>query len=196
MNKFLYSSVLVGMLCATPAIYAQQRPAAADYAHDATYGRVKELTADKLVVDVDNAPDKSFDLKKEAVSLGQNLKVGDPVRLVGSKINGKTSWDVTRDDGSGVKHGDKTRSEELNSDTTYGRIKERTAAKLVVDVDNGPDKSFDLAKEPVKIGATLKVGDPVRIVEQKINGKESWNIVLDESNVKHGDKTREELRNK
>src|SRR5439155_13110286 len=110
-----------------------------------------------------NWPDKSFDLtdKDKTFHVAKGLKVGDPVMVSERKINGKDTVEITEHSGGGVKHGAKTRDEELNkaqpraaadrSDNTdrkagvsYGRIKEITPAKVVVDVDNWPDKSFDL----------------------------------------------------
>jgi hypothetical protein len=45
----------------------------------------------KVVVDVDNAIDKSFDLtdKNTTVHLAKGLKVGDPVKVTESETNGK-----------------------------------------------------------------------------------------------------------
>jgi hypothetical protein len=78
---------------------------------DATYGRVKELTAgQKVVIDVDNAVDKSFDLndKDLKVTLAKGLKVGDPVKVVEHEKLGKTtSVSITKHSGGGAAHGDK-----------------------------------------------------------------------------------------
>jgi hypothetical protein len=82
---------------------------------DTTYGRVKEYTAgQKMVIDVDNAPDKDFDLKDKDVTykLESGLKVGDPVKIV-ERDNpgagkGKTI-EVAKHEGGGVKHGDADR---------------------------------------------------------------------------------------
>ena len=49
-----------------------------------TYGQIKELTAgQKVVINVDNAPDKTFELhdKDVAVKMAKGLKVGDPVQV-------------------------------------------------------------------------------------------------------------------
>ena len=77
---------------------------------DVTYGRIKEFTAgQRVVVDVDNAPDKSFDLtdKDVAVKLGKNLKVGDPVKVTEHEVLGKTkSVSIAKHSGGGVAHGD------------------------------------------------------------------------------------------
>ena len=79
--------------------------------HDVTYGRVKEFTAgQKIVIDVDNAVDKSFDLtdKDLKVTLAKGLKVGDPVRLTEHEVAGKTkSVTIAKHSGGGVAHGDK-----------------------------------------------------------------------------------------
>ena len=81
---------------------------------DITYARVKEFTEGrKLVLDVDNSPDKSFDLtdKDTRVTLAAGLKVGDPVKVIEKTMNGKTVVQIAHHSGSGVKHGDKTRSQ-------------------------------------------------------------------------------------
>jgi hypothetical protein len=78
---------------------------------DVSYGRVKELTAgQKVVIDVDNSIDKTFDLtdKDVAVKLASNLKVGDPVKITERSVAGKTkSVQITHHSGGGVSHGDK-----------------------------------------------------------------------------------------
>jgi len=78
---------------------------------DATFGRVKEITAgQKVVIDVDNAVDKSFDLtdKDVKVTLAKGLKVGDPVKVVEHEVLGKTkSVTISKHSGGGVAHGDK-----------------------------------------------------------------------------------------
>jgi uncharacterized protein YceK len=77
---------------------------------DVTYGRIKELTAgQKVVINVDNAPDKTFDMtdKDVAVKLGKGLKVGDPVKVQEHEVAGKTkSVTITKHTGGGVTHGD------------------------------------------------------------------------------------------
>jgi hypothetical protein len=87
---------------------ARAKAAASDT--DVTYGRIKELTAgEKVVINVDNAPDKSFDLadKDVAVKLGKGLKVGDPVKVQEHEVAGKTkSVMISKHTGGGVKHGD------------------------------------------------------------------------------------------
>jgi hypothetical protein len=87
---------------------ARAKAAASDT--DVTYGRIKELTpGQKVVINVDNAPDKSFDLadKDLSVKLGKGLKVGDPVRIQEHDVAGKTkSVMISKHTGGGVKHGD------------------------------------------------------------------------------------------
>jgi hypothetical protein len=77
---------------------------------DVTYGRIKELTAgQKVVINVDNAIDKSFDLsdKDLRVTLAKGLKVGDPVKVQEHEVAGKTkSVTITKHSGGGVQHGD------------------------------------------------------------------------------------------
>jgi hypothetical protein len=78
---------------------------------DVTYGMIKELTLGKnVVVDVDNAPDKSFDLtdKDVSVKLPKGLKVGDTVKVTEHEVLGKTrSVVIAKHTGAGVVHGDK-----------------------------------------------------------------------------------------
>ena len=77
---------------------------------DVTYGRIKELTAgNKVVINVDNAPDKTFEMKDKdvAVHLGKGLKVGDPVMVRETDVAGKTkSVTISKHTGGGVTHGD------------------------------------------------------------------------------------------
>ena len=77
---------------------------------DVAYGRVKELTAgQKIVIDVDNAPDKTFDLadKDLTVKMGKGLKVGDTVKINEHDVAGKTkSVTISKHSGGGVAHGD------------------------------------------------------------------------------------------
>jgi hypothetical protein len=79
-----------------------------------------------------------------------------------------------------------------DADVTYGRIKELKAGqRVVIDIDNALDKSFDLegADESVNMAADLKIGDPVKITEHKVNGKKTINIVRHaDPDVRHGDK--------
>lgn len=78
---------------------------------DVTYGRIKELTAgQKVVIDVDNAPDKTFELasKDVSVNLAKGLKVGDPVQVREHDVAGKTtSVKITKHTDKNVPHGDK-----------------------------------------------------------------------------------------
>lgn len=112
------------LLAGSGALFAQTAKAKAEHAadktkasakaavsdKDVTYGRIKELTAgQKVVINVDNAPDKSFDLsdKDVAVKLAKGLKVGDPVKVQEHDVAGKTkSVAITKHTGGGVKHGD------------------------------------------------------------------------------------------
>ena len=61
-------------------LLARQRQAAAKDA-DVTYGRVKKLTpCQKVIIEVDNAVDKSYDLTDKDVKINsaKGLQVGDP----------------------------------------------------------------------------------------------------------------------
>jgi len=80
-------------------------------AGDATYGRVKEFkTGDKLVIDINNAPDKSYDLSKDRdVVVAPGLKTGDPVKITESEVNGKKTTTIAMDNTPGVEHGDAKR---------------------------------------------------------------------------------------
>jgi hypothetical protein len=78
---------------------------------DVTYGSVKEFTTgQKIVIDVDNAVDKTFDLndKDLKVKLYKGLKVGDHVKVTEHEVLGKTkSVAIAKHTGGGVAHGDK-----------------------------------------------------------------------------------------
>lgn len=78
---------------------------------DVTYGRIKEFTAgQKIEIDIDNAPDKTFDLtdKNVTVKIAKGLKAGDPVKVAErSKMGKTTSVMITKHTGGGVAHGDK-----------------------------------------------------------------------------------------
>src|SRR5438045_3713794 len=77
---------------------------------DVTYGRVKEFTeGQKIVLDVNNAPDKSFDLTDQnmKVTLAKGLKVGDPVKVTERTVNGKKVVTIVHHSGGNVKHGAK-----------------------------------------------------------------------------------------
>src|SRR6266571_3330622 len=79
-----------------------------------TYGRIKEITPAKVVVDIANRPDKSFDLtdRDKTFHVASGLKVGDPVMVSERKIEGKDVVEIMEHTGGGVKHGAKTREEE------------------------------------------------------------------------------------
>jgi hypothetical protein len=114
MYYVLRLSIAALLLAGSPALFGQsttkEKAKAAASDHDVTYGRIKELTAgQKVVINVDNAPDKSFDLadKDLHVTLGKGLKVGDPVKVQEHEVAGKTkSVTITKHTGGGVKHGD------------------------------------------------------------------------------------------
>jgi len=113
------------LLSAATALFGQATPAPAERGQanqraradtkktdtDVTYGRVKELTpGQKVVIDVDNAVDKSFDMtdKDLTVKLAKGLKVGDPVKVTEHEVLGKTkSVTIAKHAGGGVVHGDK-----------------------------------------------------------------------------------------
>jgi hypothetical protein len=94
-----------------PADSTRARAEAKTTDTDATYGRVKELTAGhKVVIDVDDAVDKSFDLadKDLKVNMPKDLKIGDTVKVVELEKLGKThTVTITKHSGGGVPHGDK-----------------------------------------------------------------------------------------
>jgi hypothetical protein len=124
MFKALRLSMTVLVLTGCGALMAQTPETRADRAadntkahakaavsdSDVTYGRIKELTAgQKVVINVDNAPDKTFDLSDHdvTVKLGKGLKVGDPVKVQEHDVAGKTkSVSITKHTGGGVKHGE------------------------------------------------------------------------------------------
>src|ERR1700741_3348746 len=75
------------------------------------------------------------------------------------------------------------------SETTLAHVKEfDVGKKIVLDVENAIDKSYDLTKpDPdVKVAAGLKVGDAVKVTEQEIGGKKTVEIALDASAGKSG----------
>jgi hypothetical protein len=128
MRKYIHTLLLSGLLLGASAALTAQQPqqsprsqqpttSTADRAttdHDATYGRVKEFTAgQKIVVDVDNAPDKSYDLAKDKdVTMSPGLKVGDPVKITEHDVNGKKTVNIAMDNNPNVQHGDKTKEQE------------------------------------------------------------------------------------
>src|SRR5262245_36805633 len=55
-------------------------------------------------------------------------------------------------------------------DLVYGRIKElKSGQKLVIQVDNGPDKTYNLTDKDrnIKVADALAVGDRVKVMESK-----------------------------
>ncbi len=91
---------------------------------DVTYGRIKELTpGQKVVIDVDNAVDKSYDLtdKDTRVNLAANLKVGDPVKITERHVNGHKSVQIVPNTSTNVRHGDRSRSEEVQQSEKHER---------------------------------------------------------------------------
>lgn len=110
------------LLACGSAAFAQANPPAADRSEktdrkaDVSYGRIKEITPAKVVVDVANSPDKSFDLtdREKTYHVASGLKVGDPVMVSERKINGKKVVEIAHHSGGGVKHGAKNRTEEIN----------------------------------------------------------------------------------
>jgi hypothetical protein len=76
---------------------------------DVTFGAIKEITAgQKVVVNVDNAMDKTYDLTDKSVSvkLAKGLKVGDAVKVTDREHDGKHMITIAKHSGGGVKHGD------------------------------------------------------------------------------------------
>ena len=103
------------MAQATPAdkehgTSTKERAKAAVTDADVSYGRIKELTAgQKVIIDVDNAVDKTFDLADRdlKVKLAKGLKVGDTVKVNEHEVAGKTTAvTITKHSGGGVAHGD------------------------------------------------------------------------------------------
>jgi hypothetical protein len=94
---------------------AQDPAVRPDTTADATYGRVKEFTAgQKILVDVDNAPDKEFNLqdKDVTVKVDRGLKVGDPVKITEADAVGKKKTvTIAKNNDPGVKHGDSDRKQ-------------------------------------------------------------------------------------
>lgn len=121
MQRMFLTLIAAVVLAGGTVVHAQVTPpptSAKMNQPDVTYARVKEFTAGhKIVLDVDDAPDKSFDLtdKDTKVTVATGLKVGDPVKIVEKTVNGKTMVQISHHSGSAVKHGDKTRTEEKHS---------------------------------------------------------------------------------
>jgi hypothetical protein len=112
MRKYIQLGLMSGLLVGTFTLSAQtpaQQSAERTVAdRDATYGRIKEFTAgQKLVVDINNAPDKNYDLAKERdVVVPQGLKVGDTVKITERDLNGKKTVNIAMDSTPGVQYGD------------------------------------------------------------------------------------------
>jgi len=171
---------------------------------DVTYGRVKELNrGQKVVIDVDDAIDKSFELtdKDRSVNLAADVKAGDPVRVTEREVNGRKTVLIEKHTGGNVQHGDPRSSRadrvDADADVTYGRIKEFQGGRILIDVDNAPDKEFEVADTDrrVNIAGGLKVGDPIKVTEREVNGKKTVQIVKHTGgNVRHGDADRKDDR--
>lgn len=61
-----------------------------------------------------------------------------------------------------------------NEAVNFGKVKEFTAGqKVVIAIDNAPDKSFDLTDKDLKItmADTVHVGDTVKVTEHSVMGK-------------------------
>ena len=127
--KRMLTVVAFGLFLAAPTLFGQADPAPAtrDQSNEAkararaavtdgdvTYGRIKELTAgQKVVIDVDDAPDKDFDLSDRdlKVTLAKNLQVGDTVKVTEHSKMGKTqSVVIAKHSGGGVTHGDQDKA--------------------------------------------------------------------------------------
>lgn len=92
-----------------------------------------------------------------------------------------------------AKKSGQTAERAVTGDAIYGRVKEfKSGEKLVIDINNAPDKSYDLAKQhDVVVAPGLKAGDPVKITESEANGKKTTNIAMDNTpGVEHGDAKR------
>ena len=71
---------------------------------DAVYGRIKTVTTgDKIVIAVDNAPDKTYNLRdsKVAVRVADGLEAGAPVKVLESEVKGNRSVDIVRNTDGG-----------------------------------------------------------------------------------------------
>ena len=70
--------------------------------------------------------------------------------------------------------------ENKNTDAIYGKIKNvTTGQKIVIDVDKGRDKTYNLAdpKVTIRVAEGLAVGDSVKVLENKTKGNRSVDIV-------------------
>jgi hypothetical protein len=70
------------------------------------------LTGGRIVIDVDNAIDKSFELADNdpRVNVAAGLKVGDPVKVTEREVNDKKTVQIVKHTGEGVQHGDPDRN--------------------------------------------------------------------------------------
>jgi hypothetical protein len=115
MIKMYLPTIVTSVVLLVTPIFAQAPRNDVATKSDITYGRVKDITpGQKVIVDVNNAPDKTYDVndKSSSVHIASGLKVGDPVKITETQQNGKKMFDVMRDSEAGVQHGDKTKSEE------------------------------------------------------------------------------------
>lgn len=84
-----------------------------------------------------------------------------------------------------------------NVQGVYGKIKDvKEGDKIVVDVENGKDRSYSLATDPkttVSVAEGLAIGDKVKIIESKQKGRKSVQIVRDvrEDARGHGERARD-----
>lgn len=80
---------------------------------------------------------------------------------------------------------DTTRPEKATEvEAVHGKIKEvRAGEKIVIDVDNAPDKTYNLAdeKRTVRVAEGLAIGDPVKVLESDVEGNKAVEIVRDVS---------------
>ena len=113
--SILLTGGMIGLAQNQPPPRAADRTEKTDRKASVTYGRVKEITPARVVVDIANRPDKSFDLtdRDKTFHVASSLKIGDPVMVSERKIEGKDVIDITEHSGGGVKHGAKTHDEEV-----------------------------------------------------------------------------------
>src|SRR3954451_11258468 len=82
-------------------------PGADRVSQKVSYGRVKEFTAgQKLVIDIDNAVDKNYDLTdtNTTYKVAKDLKAGDTVMITEREVSSKKTIEVVKHSGGGVKH--------------------------------------------------------------------------------------------
>ncbi len=117
MHRYAHLGLQCGLLLGlatlsmpTSAVAQQPAPSAERLATDpnATYGRVKEFSAgQKLVIDINNAPDKNYDLANDRdLVVPQGIKVGDTVKITERDVNGKKTISIAMDNTPGVQYGD------------------------------------------------------------------------------------------